>query len=219
MAKLPVKYDKRLRQVLGYRAVWEPGSTFSLGDVVKHRKGLFTDVGALSEFGVTFKRESRQEAKLTLNAQGVSETLIQGGVELTSLSELKPSVKAQLKIKFGRSNTYHLKTTKLSGQDIGNLLQVGRQIARLSDWRFGEYYVVWRILNAKDFTFLGSLRRNRELSFSGTGKAIAKYMSTGASTNISKSSSAKLDLEIIGSGGPVAIGVTRIKKNGQPRDV
>jgi len=219
MARLPVKYDKRLRRVLGYRAVWEPGSTISLGDVVTLKKGVFTDVSRLSDFGVSFRKERRQEAQLTLNAQGVSETLVQAGVEVPSTGALKPSVQAQLTIRFNRSNSYHLRTTKLSGEDIGNLIQVGRQIVRLDDWSFGDYWVVWRVLNAKEFTFLGSIAGNREISFSGTGKSIAKYLDSGVSVNLSKSSSRKLDLEIIGSSGPVAIGVTRIKKDGRPRDV
>ena len=31
MARLPQKYDRRLRKVLGYRAVWEPGANISRG--------------------------------------------------------------------------------------------------------------------------------------------------------------------------------------------
>ena len=70
MAKLPVKYDKRLRKVLGYHAVWEPGATISLGDVVTLKNGIFTDVDRLSDLGVRFRKERREEAQLTLNAQG-----------------------------------------------------------------------------------------------------------------------------------------------------
>jgi len=219
MAKLPVKYDKRLRRVLGYRAVWEPGATISLGDVVTLKKGVFTDVSRLSDFGVSFRKERRRGAQLTLNAQGVSETLFQAGVEVPSAGALKPSVQAELTIRFNRANSYHLKTTKLSGEDIGNLVQVGRQIVKLDDWSFGGYWVVWRVLSARDFTFLGSIARNREISFTGSGKSIAKYVDSGMSANIRRSSGRKLDLEIIGSSGPIAIGVTRIKKNGRPRDV
>jgi len=219
MPRLPVKYDKRLMQVLGYRAVWEPGASISLGDIVTRKNGIFTDIDRLSDHGVTFRKETRKEAELSLNAQGVSETLFQFGAEVPSAADLVPSAKASLTIKFNSENSYHLKTTKLTGADIGNLAAVGRQIAQLDGWRFRDYYVVWRILIAKDFTFLGSIRRNREVSFSGTGKAIVKYLESGVSTHISRTRSMKLDLELIGATGPIAIGVTRFKQNGRPRDV
>jgi len=219
MKKLYTKYDKRLRQVLGYRAVWEPGAPISLGDVGTVKNGVFVDKARLSDYGIGFRKEKRHEAKLALNAQGVSETLFQGGAEVPGVAALKPGVKAEFKIKFSGSDTYHLNTAALSGEDIDNLAQVGKQIARLSDWPFAKYYVVWRILHAKDFTFLGSLRRNREISFSGSGTSIANYLNSGLSANLSRSSGLKLDLEIIGGRGPVAIGLTRIKKDGTTRDV
>lgn len=219
MAKLPIKYDKRMRQVLGYRAVWEPGTAISLGDVATRKNGIFTDVARLADFGVRFRRERRKAAQLTLSAQGVSETLLQAGVQVPAPEDLKPNVEAELTIRFSRSNTYHLKTTTLSGEDIGDLLQVGRKLAKRDDWRFADYYVVWRMLSAKDFTFLGSLRKNREISLSGKGKAVARYLTAGVSAGLSKTSSLKLDLELIGTGGPIAIGVTRFRKDGRPRDV
>lgn len=219
MASLPVKYDKRLRKVLGYRAVWEPGAPVSLGAVMTLKRGLLVDQANLSDFGVSFRRKKRQAAQLSLNAQGVSETLVQAGVEVPSVSALTPSGKAELKVKFGRSDTYSLRSTSLSGEDISNLLHVARAVAKLADWRFRDFYVVWRILTAKDFTFLGSLQKNREISFSGTGKAIEKYLNAGVSAGISRSSGRKLDLELIGEGGPVAIGVTRITRKGRTRDV
>ena len=219
MAKLFVKYDRRLRSVLGYRAVWEPGATISLGDVVTRKRGLFTDVARLSDWGVRFRRERRREARLTLNAQGVSETLLQLGAEVAGVSDLKPDIEAELKIRFGQSHSYCLKTTSLSGEDIGDMARVGRRITAIEDWRFRDYWVVWRVLVAKDFTFLGSMGKNREISLAGSGKSIAKFLESGVSGALERSSSRKLDLEIIGSQGPIAIGVTRIRKDGRLRDV
>lgn len=219
MPKLPVKYDKRLRQVLGYRAVWEPGASVSLGDVGTIKNGIFVDLARLSDYGVSYRTEKRQKAALTLNAQGVSETLFQAGVEVPSVTALKQGATAELKIKFSAANSYHLKTTELSGEDIDDLAQVGRRIAGLGDWPFAKYWIVWRILSAKDFTFLGSIKRNRELSLSGSAKAIAKYCESGASAGLTRSSGLNLDLEILGSKGPIAIGITRIKKDGTLRDV
>jgi hypothetical protein len=96
---------------------------------------------------------------------------------------------------------------------------VGRAVAKLPDWDFGRNYVVWKVLQAKKFTFIASRQKNRKITFSGSGKALAKLLTSGVSAGVTRTSSKKLDLEIIGAGGPIAIGVTRIRRDGKLRDV
>ena len=184
MPRLPRKYDRRIRSVLDYRAVWPPGETVSLGDYGTLDDGLFTDLGSLSEWDISFTRESRKAARLKLNAQGVSETLIQAGAVVPSAGQLKANVDAQLNVKFGRTDTYALTTTELTGADIGNLARVGREIAKILDWPHGRYWIVYRILHAKDFTFLGSIKKNREVTLSGKGRAIARHLELGVTSGI-----------------------------------
>jgi len=100
-----------------------------------------------------------------------------------------------------------------------NLAAVGRAVAKLGDWDFGRNYVVWKVLQAKQFTFIGSRQKIRKIAFSGSGKALARLLTSGVSIGITKTSSRKLDLEIIGKGGAIAIGVTRIRRDGKLRDV
>jgi len=216
---LPKKYDRRIRRILGLRAVWQPGAVIDLGDIVTLRRGVFVPVEALSDFGVSFRKKRGKEAELTLSSQGVSETLFQAGEEVSDLSNLKPNAKAQLEIRFDRSNAYYLRAPKLNSVVMDNLAAVGRAVAKLDDWDFGRNYVVWKVLQAKQFTFIGSRQKIRRIAFSGSGKALARLLTTGVSAGITKTSSRKLDLEIIGQGGSIAIGVTRIRRDGKLRDV
>jgi len=216
---LPKKYAQRIRRVLGLRAVWLPGAVIDLGDIVTLRRGVFVPVEALSDLGVSFRRRRGREARLTLNSQGVSETLFQTGTELGDVAELKPNLSARLEIEFARSDSYSLRTPALNSVAMDNLASVGRAIAKRSDWDFGRNYIVWKVLQAKQFTFIGTRSKNRKISFSGNGKALAKLLTTGVSTGITRTSSRKLDLEIIGEGGPIAIGVTRVRRDGKLRDV
>jgi hypothetical protein len=216
---LPKKYDRRIRRVLGLRAVWHPGAVIELGDIVMLRRGVFVPVEALSDFGVSFRKKRGRETELTLNAQGVSDTLIQGGAEVASAEDLRPGVPAQLEISFDRNDTYYLRTPRLVSTAMDNLAAVGRAAARLSDWDFRRNYIVWRVLQATQFTFIGSRRKGRKIVFSGSGKAVAKLLAGGGSGGVTKTSSRKLDLEMIGAGGPIAIGVTRIRRDGKLRDV
>ena len=45
---LPRKYARRIRRVLGLRAVWQPGAVVELGDIVTLRRGIFVPVESLS---------------------------------------------------------------------------------------------------------------------------------------------------------------------------
>lgn len=216
---LPKKYDNRIRTVLGLRAVWEPGATIDLGDIVSLRKGIFVPVEALSDFGVSFRKKRGKETELTLNAQGVRETIVQAGAEVPTIGDLKPNVQANLEISFKRSDSYYLRTPQLVSNAMDNLAAVGRAVAKLDSWDFRRNYIVWKVLQAKQFTFIGSRSKNRKIVFSGSGSAVTKLLTAGLSTGITKTSSLKMDLEITGQGGPVAIGVTRVRRDGRLRDV
>jgi len=216
---LPQKYDRRIRRVLRLRAVWQPGAVIDLGDVVTLRRGVFVPVEAFSDFRVSFRRKRGKEAELTLNSRGVSETLIQAGEQLDSAAALKPNLRAQLEIRFDRSNAYYLRTPKLGSVVMDNLASVGRTVATLDSWDFARNYIVWKVLEAEQFTFIGSREKNRKIVFSGQGKALTRLLTAGISTGITRTSSKKLDLEIVGTGGPVAIGVTRVRRDGRLRDV
>ena len=216
---LPKKYDRRIRRILQLRAVWQPGAAIDLGDIVTLRRGVFVPVDSLADHSISFRKKAGQQTQLSLNAQGVSETLIQGNTEIPDVSDLIPSLKAKLEIVFKRSNTYHLRTPKLKATSIDDLRKVGQKAAESEDWNFQRNYIVWKVLTAEEFSFLGSLQRNRKIVFSGSGKAIVKLLTTGISAGVTRTSSRKLDLEIRGKGGPVVMGVTRIRRDGELRDV
>ena len=216
---LPQKYARRIRRVLGLRAVWQPGAVIDLGDIAVLRRGVFVPVEALSDFGVSFRTKRGKQTELTLNSQGVSETLIQAGNRLEDIGDLKPGPKARLEIGFDRSNTYYLRTPELNAVAMDNLAAVGRAVAKLPGWDFARNYIVWKVLRAKQFTFIGSLKKNRKIVFSGSGRALTRFLGSGVSAGITRTAGTKLDLEMIGAGGPVAIGVTRVRRDGRLRDV
>ena len=216
---LPKKYDRRIRKVLGLRAVWHPGAVIDLGDIVTLRRGVFVPVEALSDFGVSFRKKRGKETELTLNAQGVSETLIQAGVEVPDIESLKATAKTRLEINFDRNDSYYLRTPRLISTAMDNLAAVGRAVARRGDWDFRRNYVVWKVFRATQFTFIASRQKSRKIVFSGSGRAVGKLLTSGVSAGVTKTSSRKLDLEMIGAGGPIAIGVTRIRRDGKLRDV
>ena len=101
----------------------------------------------LSDFGITFRKKKPQAKSLSLDAQGVSTLLFQSGAQVDA-SALNKNANASVEVKFERENTYLLRTPVLHGEDIDNLLQVGRAVKGLRDWEFRRFYVVWKALTS-----------------------------------------------------------------------
>jgi hypothetical protein len=211
---LPKKFDERLRNA-GLRAVWLPGSSIELGDVLQREDGIFNPIENISNMGVTYKKEKiPKDRTLCFQAQGVSSTVMQGGVEVDIMG-MDVGANATVNIEFANKDGYFIRTPQLTGVGIDNLLKVGKQIASMSEWNHGKYYLAWRVLSAKDFVFIGSEQKNRKIGFLGAGRAVLKFLTLGLTAGINEASSSAGLIRVFGTGGPVAIKVVRIKKSGE----
>lgn len=213
---LPEKFDKRLKHNLGLRAVWPPGSSIQVGDVLQRADGIFNPIANLKDdFGITYRKEkTSKERTLTFQAQGVSTTIMQLGSNVTETG-LDANANAELKIDFNKEETYFIRTPQLTGKGIDNLFKVGRDIAGTPDWRHGDYYIAWRVYSAKSFLFLGNLAKKRTIKFGGTGSAIIKLLTLGATAGITKVSQSSVSVEIVGVQGAIAMAVAKVKSDGR----
>jgi hypothetical protein len=212
---LPEKFDKRLKNNLGLRAVWLPGTEIELGDVLQHKDGIFRPIANLSDFGVRFRsKKLGAKASLKFQARGVSSTILQAGIAVDP-TQIDARADAEFKVEFKSKNTYFIRTPQLAGVGISNLMKVGKAIKELPDWRYKEYFIAWRVYRASEFVFLGSQSKNRTVRFGGLGSAILDFLTVGASANVAKVTASSVAVEIIGEGGPVAMNIARIKKDGQ----
>jgi hypothetical protein len=66
-----------------------------------------------------------------------------------------------------------------------------------------------------EVVFIRGVCRVRPQVESTAGKAIVSFLTLGLSTQLEKTSAQSLTVEIFGQGGPVAMGVVRVKKNGE----
>ena len=122
---------------------------------------------------------------------------------------------AELKIAFSGEEGYFLRTPDLTGTQIDNLLGVANKVSPRPDWKPGKYFIAHTVYHAEEFVFLGSKGRNRSMKFRGAGKAILSFLTLGLAGELERTSAQKLTVEIIGQAGPVAVGVARIKRNGE----
>lgn len=200
---------------MGLHAVWPPGNPVELGDVLQRRDGIFRPVDDLSSFQVKFRRQRfKDQRAISLQASGVSETVIQGGGEVDA-NQVDGEARATLEISFARENSYFIRTPALSGLEMEDLRRVGRSLRNHPEWQHRRFYVAWQIYSAGEFLFLGSESRNRKVSFSGKGRAILKLLSLGATANITRSSKSNVSVAVVGKGGPIAMALARVRRNGE----
>lgn len=212
---LAKKYGNRLRNQLRLRAVWPPGTNIELGDVLIFQDDFFHPVGNLNHFGVGFQsEEALRFGGLRLNALGVRNTILQGGAEV-SLSQLDLNSDAELNIAFTEQNGYFLRTPDLTGIQIDNLLGVANEVVSVPSWKFGKYFIAHTVYRAEEFVFLASKARRRTVKFGGVGSAILSFLTLGLSTRLEKISAQTLTIEILGQGGPVALGLARVRRSGE----
>jgi len=212
---LPKKYDSRLKRNLGFRAVWLPGTKVSTGDIMEFRNGIFTQISSLSYFNIDFSfEENLTDLSLDFQAQGVRSTIIQANAEI-DLPNLDPGIEAELRIEFNKQDTYYVKSPKLTGNIIKNVIHIGHKIKDLQNWNFKRYFIVTNVCTAGDFLFLGSTNKQGTVKLSGNGTAMKDLLTAGITTDLSFNSSKTVDLEIKGAGGALCMQVRRVKRNGE----
>jgi hypothetical protein len=212
---LPEKFDRRLKDNLDLRAVWLPGTEISLGDVLEHKDGVFRPIGNLRDFSVKFNKKALgKKVSLSLQAKGVAWTVVQAGAKVDPL-QVDAKAEAEVKLEFKSKDAYFIRTAELAGVGIPDLIRLGRAVRGNPDWHHKDYFISWQVYRAKEFVFLGSKNKNSTIRFMGGGKAILDFLTIGATANVSRVAASGVIIEMIGEGGPIAMRVRRIKRNGQ----
>jgi hypothetical protein len=210
---LPKQYSERLRKAIGARAVWMPGTPVQIGSIMIPGEDKFNLAGHLSDFTPVMKSAAHLDKSLDLVSKGTRQRLFQAGVELPSTAQLDLTAEATLKFEFSKQFEYALKAPTLKGQHITNLLKVADAVYRLPDWQHKRFYIVHELYEADQFTFLGTEKSNRKFEFSGKGAGILGLLTAGVSAGLS--ATGDVDVKILGKGGPLAMGLVRIKENGK----
>ena len=212
---LAKKFDERLKRNTTLRAVWLPGTKVQLGDILRIKNGVFESIAKLSDYEITFEKIDLSDIlSIKFQAQGVSYQIIQGEGNV-DLKNINMKAAAELKISFNSEDSYFIRTPELEGEGISNIIKLSKQIAKITNWDFRNYFIAWNIWSAKEFIFLGSTSKNTSVKFKGDGQAINNLLNTGISSNVSYQRESKISFEIIGASGPLAMKVFRVKRNGE----
>ena len=209
---LPDRFNRRVRQTIGANAVWLPGTTTPLGSVLVRGEGRFRPFGKLADFGAAFQTEPHLDRDMNFSSSGTKETIIQANAELKNSSQIDLNAEATLKIELTRKFEYTVKSPTLKGQHIPNLIDVAPIVAAHAKWKHDKYYIVYEVYVADQFSFIGSEKSGSKILLSGKGSSIMSFLAAGASVGLTKTGNA--DITLLGKGGPLAMGLVRIKKDG-----
>ena len=209
---LPEVFDDELQRAISARAVWLPGKPLQTGDVLVSRNGEFHKAGHISNFGATAEVLPHNDIALDLKTSRVTQKTFQLGVGLPDTAALDLAAEASVKFEFSGKSQFVLKTPTLSGTSIQNMLTIAGVLAPLKNWKHDKFFIVEELYTAADWSFLGTKEKSSSFELSGKGSAILSFLSAGGSVGIK--TSGNLDVKLMGKGGPLAMNVVRVRKNG-----
>jgi len=215
MSGIAKAYNLKVERQLAMKAVWFPGSSVNLGDVFIKKDGVYVRVSNIKDrYGIEFDtRQISGNMSLKFQSQGVRTNVIQGSTSV-NIDNINLSAEAKLEISFNRSAGYFVRTPRLKGKGINDILDVSDQIATLDNWKHKGYFIAVEVWEAESFIFLGNEANEGAIQFQGKGDAILELLNAGLSAKVNRTISTIAGTEIIGKTGPIVIKTTRIKRNG-----
>ena len=209
---LPEVFDDELQRAIGAHAVWLPGKPMQVGDILVRRNDEFHKAGHIANFGAAAQVLPHSDISLDLQTSRVTQRIFQAGVELPETAGLDLAAEASVKYEFNGKSQFVLKTPTLSGSSIQNMLQVAGIVAGLASWKHDKFFIVEELYTAVDWAFLGTKDKSSSVELSGNGAAILSFLTAGISIGLKTSGT--LDVKIMGKGGPLAMNVVRVRKDG-----
>jgi len=208
------KYDNWMRRKYGHRAVWLPGKLIKVGSILVKKDGGFVVVSDIESFGVNLNIVKLSDTlSYSCRSQGVRTYITQSNARVSNQS-INVKAQAEIHVEFSKAQSYYLKTSQLLGSGLTNLLSISNTIISHGRWKHREYYLVYEIWEASDFTFLASHSSSSNVVLQGSGKEIIDFFNIGIGSNLVMTGQTDEILDLFGKKGPIAMKVTRIKRNG-----
>lgn len=212
---LPKKFDRRLKNRMGFHAAWPPTLTnLTVGSIVRRKNGVFEDVGHLDNRGIKFGTRNGSAARIDFSTDGISAKTTQGGAEV-SVEKIDLDASASVGIDVKKQDSFLIKTDRFQVKEMTNELKVGLNVAaKLPNWNHKTDFIVRNVASGQDVTFIASAKKNKSMKLSGSGKAVFDFVSIGLSAGLNKSGSSNVSFSVLGGSGPVGIQIFRVKQNG-----
>lgn len=206
-------YSRIIRRQLEHHAAWPPiTNVFALGDFGVVSNSVFSRMGNIADFGVTWKEKESPPSALDYMSSSVVTTRFEAGAKVDAFSD-SVTIDARLVFTFKRESTFVLKAPTITSREIDDVFAVAAKLHELPNWR-RRYRFVTRLYSAKDSLILANRESGTEVTLSGKAAALKKIEFGTAVVDIGVTADRQLSLEITGQSGVIGLGLGRVRVSG-----
>lgn len=218
LAKMTIKrfYNRAIRRQLGFFAAWPPVSNdIVVGSFGLMRGGIFTRIGHVNDFGVTFDTVTSPPSSYNFKSEGVTKVRTQAGVKVPVFEVA--DVDAQLDILFEGDRTLNLDIKKMHSEEMASAYKVAQALAQKPGWK-ARFRVVDKVYIAEFPAIFVSQTKGTTVSIKGKAKILKQVdeglvdINADISVKVEQTNAWTMPSEGTRSGvGPVHIHLFRVK--------
>ncbi len=204
---IPNQFNDIIQRHLNVNAAWLPiTNNFTLGDYGIISDGVFTKMGNIGEFDVSFTKAEGPEASIDFSSANTTVVKFAAGAEVTAIPA--GTIDAKITFKFENEKSFLVKAPVIKEDAIQNVNQVAKQLKNKKDWD-RKWKVVYQVFHAIDPLIVSTISSGTELTLSGDAEAL-KNMKVG-SASLDLSTTRELGLKVHGKSGIIGLGLFKLK--------
>lgn len=204
---IPNQFNDIIRKHLNVNAAWLPiTNTFTLGDYGIITDGVFTKMGNIQEYNVSFKSADGPDASIDFTSANTTVVKFAGGVQVDVIPAA--AVDAKITFKFGNERSFMVKVPVIKVSAIENANQVALQLKNEKNWG-KKWKVVFKVYHAIEPMIVSTISAGTDLTLSGDVNALKAFKVGSASLELGTTK--ELGLNIRGKEGVIGLGLFRLK--------
>ena len=206
---LPNQFNDIIQRDLNVHAAWLPiTQNYALGDYGLISDGVFSKLGNISEFNVSFNQSTGPSVSINYKSDISRVTKFAGGAEVQAIPAT--AIDAKVTLKFDREKSFLIKSPTIKVSAIGNVQQVANQLKKAGGWR-RKWKVVFETYHAEDAVVMSTIEAGTEISFSGSAPSLESLSLGKADVSFGIEGNKQIGLDIQGKEGVIALGLFKLK--------
>lgn len=204
---LPNQFNDIIHSNLKVSAAWLPiTNNYQLGDYGIISEGVFTKMGNIKEYNVSFDAAQGPDATIDFTSADTKVVKFVAGAQVDIIPE--GAIDAKISISFKKEGSFIVKAPTISVNEIQNVNQLANQLKNANGWR-RMWKVVYQTYQALEPVIISTISADTEISFSGDATAL-KSMKLG-NAGLELSSNKEVGLNVHGKQGIIGLGLFKLK--------
>src|SRR5215218_9335629 len=145
---LPNRFNDIIQRDLNVHAAWMPiTQNFVLGDYGLISDGVFSKLGNISEFNISFQQSTGPSVRIDYKSDISKVIKFAGGAEVQVIPAT--AIDAKVILKFDKAESFLIKSPSIKVDAIGNVQQVANQLKKADGWK-RKWKVVFETYHAEE---------------------------------------------------------------------